>query len=622
VKSCPRCRFPYPDEFALCPKDGSLLEYLREWQPDDVVREKYRIVCKIGQGGMGAIYKAEHLIFEELRALKVLMPQFAHDDSLVRSLTQEARITRRLSHPNAVRVEDVDRAEDGRLFIAMEYVEGKSMGSIIKQSGPMPVLRVIETSRQLCSALDSAHSLGMIHRDIKPDNVLLVRQPDDRDLVKVLDFGIAKIKESAKTGGKEISGITMTKTGFVVGTPQYMSPEQAMGKPGDQLDARSDLYSVGILIYQALTGELPFQADTPMGYLLHHVHTPPPSLAERRPDLNLPDPIIRIVMKALEKDPADRFQSAREMLLALAAAAETFEKETVIRRHYTNRMQRLELSAGSPPAPAGEGQGPQGERPPSPAAVAVAVAGEIAPAVAAGQRPDASWETRRAIGSEHAALFSRIRFARLFELAKQRRIQLGGISVLVAVFAALGLIVRHRSRPVEATTPTPLPPAHVYYPAPKAALTVDHATVEKGRSVTLTWESENATTLDLEPGVGVVQARGSTSVSPPTSTTYTLRATGPGGTKAVTARVSVISPSPTPRRALPTELTPALKSELTDKLVIADIHMNHANYEDAIQAFQDALKIDPSNQQAREGLRKARQLQETLKSIIKQRNNP
>jgi hypothetical protein len=286
----------------------------------------------------------------------------------------------------------------------------------------------------------------------------------------------------------------------------------------------------------------------------------------------LPEPVIRIVMKALEKDPADRFQSAREMLLALAAAAETFEKETVIRRHYTSRIQRPELGAGSPPAPAGEG-----ERPPSPAAVAVALAGETASAVAADQTPDTSWESKRAVGSEHAALFSRIRFARFLQLAKQRGVQLAGIGVLVAVFASLGLIERYRLRPVEAPASTPLPQSPVSYLAPKAALTVDHATVEKGRPVTLTWQSENATALDLEPGVGVVQARGSTTLSPQASTTYTLRARGPGGTKAVTARVAVISPSPTPRPAPPTELTPALKAELRDKLAIADVHMNHAN---------------------------------------------
>ncbi len=322
---------------------------MQEWQSGDVIREKYRIIHKIGQGGMGAIYKAEHLIFEELRALKVLVPQLAHDEALVRFLQQEARITRRLSHPNAVRVEDVDRAEDGRLFIAMEYVEGKSIKKIIEQSGPIPVLRVIEIARQLCSALDSAHSLGMIHRDIKPDNVLLVRQPDDRDLAKILDFGIAKIKESAKERGRDVSGVTMTKTGFVVGTPQYMSPEQAMGTPGDRLDGRSDLYSLGVLLYEALTGELPFHADTPMGYIIQHVNTLPRSPISLRPDLGLPESVVDIVMKALEKDPAARFQSAREMILALTAAVEIFEKDTVIKKVYTRRTHKPELRAVPPP---------------------------------------------------------------------------------------------------------------------------------------------------------------------------------------------------------------------------------------------------------------------------------
>ena len=617
MKSCPRCRFPYTDEFAVCPTDGSLLEYLQEWQPGDVIRDKYRIICKIGQGGMGAIYKAEHLIFEELRALKVLMPQFTQDESLVRSLTREARVTRRLSHPNAVRVEEVDRAEDGRLFIAMEYVEGKSLGEIIRQSGPMPVLRVIEIARQLCSALDSAHTLGMIHRDIKPDNVLLVRQPDDRDLVKVLDFGIAKIKESAKVAGKEINGITMAKTGFVVGTPPYMSPEQATGKLGDRLDGRSDLYSVGILIYQALTGELPSHADTPLGYLLQHVRTSLPSLVKRRSDLNLPEPIHKIVTKALEKDPADRFQSAREMILALAAAAETLENETIVKKLHTGRRQRADLSVVSPPAPAKEGQSPQEERAPLPVAVAIPPPGETTPEVGVGQKPDTSWETKEATEAEEETLFSRIRFGQSLELEKQRGIQLGAIAFLVAVSAALGVIWWYRSKAVGGSVPTPTPEAHVSYSAPKAILTVEHATIERGESVTLTWESENSNTLDLEPGVGAVQASGSTTVSPEKSTTYILTATGPGGTRAATARVTVIRPRPTARPALATGLPAALKTKLADKLTIADFHLNRANYGDAIQAYQEALEIDPSNQQAREGLRKARELRATSKSISK-----
>ena len=229
MKTCPRCHFPYPDKYSVCPQDGSVLEYLEEWQPGDVIREKYKIISRIGHGGMGVVYKAEHLVFEELRALKVLIPQLAHDETLVRHLRQEARIARRLSHPNAVRVEDLDRAEDGRVFIVMEYVEGRSLRDIIQRQGALPVSQVIKIAQQLCSALDCAHSLGMIHRDIKPDNVFLVPQPDERDLVKVLDFGIAKLREGAKEHGTSVSGITMTRTGFVVGTAPVHVPGTSDG---------------------------------------------------------------------------------------------------------------------------------------------------------------------------------------------------------------------------------------------------------------------------------------------------------------------------------------------------------------------------------------------------------
>ena len=436
MKNCPRCHLPYPDEFSVCPKDGSVLQSVQEWQSGDIVREKYRIIHKIGQGGMGAIYKAEHLIFAELRALKVLAPQLAHDEVLVQSLQQEARITRQLSHPNAVRIEDVDRAEDGRLFIAMEFVEGKSIKKIIEESGPIPVLRVIEIARQLCSALDAAHSLGMIHRDINPDNILLVGQPDGRDLAKVLGFGLAKIKESAKERGRDVAGVTMTKTGFVVGTPQYMSPEQAMGTPGDRLDGRSDLYSVGVVLYEALTGDLPFHADTPMGYVLQHVNTLPRSPIQLHLDFGLPEPVVNIVMKALEKDPAARFQSAREMILALTTAFENFEKGAVANKVYTRRTHEPVLRALSPPPSIPTGEGESGEEQvPFPASIALYRPKEAA---ITGPRRPTPWDAEERLSwRQPMRLSSAPRFGRLFSGTGRKQAWIGIAALLVVVWAVL-----------------------------------------------------------------------------------------------------------------------------------------------------------------------------------------
>ena len=386
------------------------------------------------------------------------MPQFAHDEAVVRFLQQEARITRRLSHPNAVRVEDVDRAEDGRLFIAMEYVEGKSLREVIKQSGRLSAPRVIEIARQLCSGLDSAHSLGMIHRDIKPDNVLLVRQPDDRDLIKILDFGIAKIKESAKERGKEVTGITMTKTGFVVGTPQYMSPEQARGTPGDRLDGRSDLYSVGVLLYEALTGDLPFHADTPLGYILHHVNTLPRSPMNLHPDFLLPESVVSIVMKALEKDPAARFQSAREMILALTAAAEAFEKDTVIKKIYTGQAKKPDLSVVSkpPPPPASEEKGSERHVPSAAPVAPVAVQGPPQDAISSPPL-SAPWETSETMGGRQPIVLSlRHRVERILTQVGRKRLWLSTAALLIVVSIALGVWVSSRRPPTVTLTPEPI----------------------------------------------------------------------------------------------------------------------------------------------------------------------
>ncbi|HXE91887.1 MAG TPA: protein kinase [Terriglobales bacterium] len=314
MKYCDTCHSTYPNEFTTCPKDGTALRQTSELMPGTVIRGKYEIVEKIGAGGMGSVYRAKHLAFNEIRAIKVVSSRLLEDESLLRRFKTEAIITRKLQHPNAVRVDDLDTTDDGRPFIVMEFVQGRDLRKVIEQEGPMPVSRALAIIRQVCAALDAAHALGITHRDIKPDNILLVKQPDGTETVKVLDFGIAKVREGAMDVG---AGYTATKTGMVVGTPQYLSPEQALGKSGDAIDGRSDLYSLGIVLYEMLTGKLPFESDTPMGLLLHHIQTVPRAPHEVRPDLGISPGLSAVLMRALEKNRDLRFQTAAEMLRAL-----------------------------------------------------------------------------------------------------------------------------------------------------------------------------------------------------------------------------------------------------------------------------------------------------------------
>ena len=314
MKYCDVCHFTYPNEFTTCPKDQALLRVTADLAPGTVIRDKYLILEKIGQGGMASVYRAKHLAFGEIRALKVVSTKLMDDDAFVRRFKTEAVVTRKLQHPNAVRVDDLDTTEDGRPFIIMECVEGRDLRAVIQREGPLQVDRALNIARQAASALAAAHELGITHRDIKPDNILMVTEEDGSELVKVLDFGIAKVREGAMDLG---GGYTPTKTGMVVGTPQYISPEQAMGKQGDAIDGRADLYSLGVVLYEMLTGHLPFDSDTPVGLLLHHIQTIPTPPHELCPELNIPEALSLLLMKALEKDRTRRFQSADEMSAAL-----------------------------------------------------------------------------------------------------------------------------------------------------------------------------------------------------------------------------------------------------------------------------------------------------------------
>ena len=311
MKFCDQCHATYPTDFTICPKDHSPLRLATDLVRGMILRDKYEIVEKIGSGGMATVYRARHLAFNEIRAIKVVSSRMMEDENFLKRFRNEAVITRKLQHPNAVRVDDIDTLEDGRPYIVMELVEGSSLRALIEQAGPLPAARALEITRQAGAALAAAHRLGIVHRDIKPDNIVIMRQADGSDLVKVLDFGIARLREAG--GG----AYTATQTGMVIGTPQYISPEQAAGKKADELDGRADLYSLGVALYEMLTGQLPFHADTPMGFLMQHLQAEVPPPREVRPDLNIPDSASRLLAKLLEKDPDNRFQTAEEMIAAI-----------------------------------------------------------------------------------------------------------------------------------------------------------------------------------------------------------------------------------------------------------------------------------------------------------------
>ena len=310
MKTCPSCHASYPDSYQVCPKDSAPLASWGAWTNGTVVRGKYRILGALGHGGMAEVYKALHVTFGEIRALKVMNADFLRDELFVKRFKQEAVLSRKLQHPNAVQVDDIDEAEDGRPFIVMEYVEGRSLRDVIEHDAPMPVVRVCGIARQVALALDAAHRLGMVHRDIKPANILVLSTPQGEQ-AKVLDFGIAKLRESRASDAT--AGMTLTGPGMVVGTPPYMSPEQALGRRGDEIDGRSDLYSLGIVMYQMLAGELPFAADTTVAMLLAHIQSLPAPLQGRR-GLKIPGPIAGIVMRCLEKKPEERPASARALI--------------------------------------------------------------------------------------------------------------------------------------------------------------------------------------------------------------------------------------------------------------------------------------------------------------------
>ena len=272
-----------------------------------VIDGRYRILEKIGEGGMGSVFKVEHVRMEKILALKVLRPDTARDKTMLSRFRQEAKTIAKLSHPNTVQVFDSGELEDDSLFIAMEYLPGRDLAWHLRAHGPMSEEKAAGIGIQLLSSLAEAHGLGIVHRDIKPANVLLVRRKDRDDQVKLLDFGIAKLHDGE--GRKTITGVTE-----FVGTPGYMSPEQGKGDP---LDARSDLYSVGALLFELVTGRELFPSTSPMQTVNMHLSAKPPRVNDVNPDRPVSPAFEAVLQKALAKAPADRWPDADKMRAAL-----------------------------------------------------------------------------------------------------------------------------------------------------------------------------------------------------------------------------------------------------------------------------------------------------------------
>lgn len=305
MKICPVCGTEFPDDQKFCSNDGSVL---RGAAPStdlvgQVVAERYHVVKKLGEGGMGQVYLAEHVKMGRRSAIKVMNPSMTHDPDAVARFNREAANASRITHPNVCAVYDFGETPDGLIYLAMEFIEGEPLTDLIEREGALKVGRAVKIFQQTADALQAAHDLGIVHRDLKPDNIMLAKGRDGSDIVKVVDFGIAKA-----VGGDE-AGQKVTKTGLVVGTPEFMSPEQLSG---DKVDGRSDLYALALVFFRMLTGKLPFEATSVQETMIKRLTDEPTKLAISRPDLSFPPKLQPVLDHALARTPGERYQSVAE----------------------------------------------------------------------------------------------------------------------------------------------------------------------------------------------------------------------------------------------------------------------------------------------------------------------
>jgi len=275
-----------------------------------VLSDRYRVIKKLGEGGMGTVYLAEHTTINKRLAIKVLSSEYCHKQDLVDRFLQEARAASMIEQENVVEITDFGSTPSGSVYFVMEFLNGEDLSQTIKSIGPLQWSRARQIMVQICTALAAAHDVGIVHRDMKPENCYRIKRASNPDFIKVLDFGIAKVISD------DGEGKGLTRTGMIFGTPEYMSPEQAKG---EKVDHRVDVYAAGVILYELLTGRVPFTADTFMGILTKHMFEAPPAPSSVMMDADIPSDAEAIILKALQKDREYRFQSMEEMKAAIVA---------------------------------------------------------------------------------------------------------------------------------------------------------------------------------------------------------------------------------------------------------------------------------------------------------------
>lgn len=493
VKRCAECGARFGIDAAFCPFDGVPLETISWDRSSDPrtkdrirVGDRYEILETLGEGGMGTVYRVKHTVLDRHFAMKVLRRDLATDPDLAQRFLQEARATAAVKHPSVVAITDFGEMEDGTPYFVMELLEGETVATRLRAQGTIPPTSALHIAQQVAEGLTAAHEANVIHRDLKPDNVFLVGEVAGKTTdVRVVDFGAAKIVGVSK----------LTRPGIVFGTPYYMSPEQASGEP---IDGRADVYSLGVLMYEMITGRVPFEADTYMGVLTKHMYqAPAPIVAPSGTPLG---DLEAVIMRALAKDPSERYPSMSAFAKALAESEPDEPKTT-----------RTAAPAKSPP----KKLGPRGTLPMSTPSTADRIEAAV---------------HRRLADERH------------------RRRRLAGVvltSALATTALGIGIMVSQRPPTSRAVIEVPPPTAT---PTPTRTTTIEPTPVAAlSTAPVVTAESTPAVPVAAPPATATASVRPST--SPRLHSVATTRASGaevPPAANTETPSTPSPRPPPTP----------------------------------------------------------------------------